>query len=477
MHLSAAFEGRRLAERIQRLRENPFTVYGIALAAVAISTLIRWAIRGYLPGGLPFMTYFPAVAIVTLLGGFGPGVLATLLATLVAWFVFVPPPFDFTLNTPDAIALLLFVLLSLLLVGLVTALNLAVNRLLMIEQNLEAEIERCRRAERDALRLAAVVESSDDAIIAKDLNGVITSWNRGAERVFGYPADEVVGKPVSILIPPDRYNEEPSILERLRKGERIDHYETVRQHKDGRLIDISLTVSPVIDADGKIIGGSKIARDISERKRAAEQQNMLIREMSHRVKNAFAVMGGLVSLSARSAATPEAMARQIQARLAALTHAHDLTRPSLLESESTPAQAMTFHALVHAIFAPFLDSGVSTERKRLIVKGPDVPIAEKSVTSLALLLHELATNAVKCGALSSAKGCVRIDSSMSNGQFLATWVEKGGPRLKEAPQHEGFGSFLARRIVTGQFGGELLYDWKPEGLVVRLSVPLERLTK
>ena len=112
---------------------------------------------------------------------------------------------------------------------------------------------------------------------------------------------------------------------------------------------------------------------------------MLIREMGHRVKNAFAVMGGLVSLSARSAATPEALARQIQARLAALTRAQDLTRPSLLNSESTPGQSMTFHALVHAIFAPFLNSEVSTERERLIVKGPDVPIAEKSVTGLALL--------------------------------------------------------------------------------------------
>ena len=142
----------------------------------------------------------------------------------------------------------------------------------------------------------------------------------------------MVGKPVSILIPPDRPNEEPSILERLRRGQRIDHYETVRQHKDGRLIDISLTVSPVTDAEGTVIGASKIARDIRERKRAAEQQNMLIREMGHRVKNAFAVMV-VVSLSARSVATPDALARQLQARLAALTRAHDLTRPSLLELE------------------------------------------------------------------------------------------------------------------------------------------------
>ena len=161
----------------------------------------------------------------------------------------------------------------------------------------------------------------------------------------------------------------------------------VRQHKDGCLIDISLTVSPVTDAEGTVIGASKIARDIRERKRAAEQQNMLIREMGHRVKNAFAVMGGLVSLSAlRSHA--RSLAQQIQARLAALTRAHDLTRISLIDPELTPGQSMTFHALVHAIFAPFLDSEASTERERLIVEGPDVTIVEKSVTGLALLLHE-----------------------------------------------------------------------------------------
>lgn len=116
--------------------------------------------------------------------------------------------------------------------------------------------------------LAAIIESADDAIISKTLEGVITSWNNGAERLFGYTADEVVGKPVTILIPPDHINEEPEILRRIRAGDRVEHYETVRVGKGGRLIDISLTVSPIRSADGTIIGASKIARDISERKRA-----------------------------------------------------------------------------------------------------------------------------------------------------------------------------------------------------------------
>jgi len=144
-----------------------------------------------------------------------------------------------------------------------------VNLLEGIAERVWSAVERMRAEEAKA-RLAAIVEFSDDAIISKDLNGIITSWNRGAERVFGYRADEVVGQPVTILMPPDRVNEEPGILKRIRRGESIDHYETVRRRKDGTLLDISLTVSPIFDAARKIVGASKVARDITERKRAEE---------------------------------------------------------------------------------------------------------------------------------------------------------------------------------------------------------------
>jgi PAS domain S-box-containing protein len=124
-----------------------------------------------------------------------------------------------------------------------------------------------RSPELAAYWLSAIIESAEDAIISKTLDGIITSWNSGAERIFGYTADEIVGKPVTILIPPDHIDEEPQILARIKAGERIDHYETVRVSKDGKLIEISLTVSPIKDADGKIIGASKVARDITARKR------------------------------------------------------------------------------------------------------------------------------------------------------------------------------------------------------------------
>src|SRR5687767_11928474 len=118
------------------------------------------------------------------------------------------------------------------------------------------------------LLLAAIVDSSDDAIVSKDLNGIVTSWNRGAVRIFGYQAEEMIGQPILKVIPPDRQEEEPAILHQLKQGKRVDHFETVRLRKDGSLVDVSLTISPVRRADGVIVGASKIARDISQQKLA-----------------------------------------------------------------------------------------------------------------------------------------------------------------------------------------------------------------
>ena len=134
------------------------------------------------------------------------------------------------------------------------------------------DITERKQAEEVRLRLAAVVESSDDAIVTKSLDGTIRTWNKAAERMFGYTAEEVIGQSILILIPYDREDEESKILERLRKGEPVKHYETVRTRKDGTIVDVSLTVSPIKEAGGKIIGASKIARDISERKRAEQER-------------------------------------------------------------------------------------------------------------------------------------------------------------------------------------------------------------
>ena len=167
--------------------------------------------------------------------------------------------------------------------------------------NLLVDITDRKRAENAAQLLASIVESSDDAIISKDLNGIIMSWNAGAELLFGYSAEEAVGQPVTMLIPSDRVDEEPGILQRIRRGERVDHYDTLRRRKDGTLVNISLTVSPVKDARGMIVGASKIAHDISERKRAQEQERLLAGEMKHRIKNSLATVQALATQTLHSA--------------------------------------------------------------------------------------------------------------------------------------------------------------------------------
>ena len=143
-------------------------------------------------------------------------------------------------------------------------------------------------------RLAAIVDSSYDAIIGKDLNSVITDWNRAAERLFGYTAQEAVGQSVLMLIPEGLHSEEAEIIERVRRGERVASYETTRRRKDGTFIYVSLTISPIRDDDGRIIGASKIARDITATKENERRIRLLMREVNHRVKNQFAVILSVV---------------------------------------------------------------------------------------------------------------------------------------------------------------------------------------
>ena len=322
-----------------------------------------------------------------------------------------------------------------------------------------------------AQRLAAIVKSSDDAILAKDLNGTIISWNSGAERLFGYTASEAIGRAVAMLIPPDRANEEPNILARIRAGERIDHYETIRRRKDGSLIDISLSVSPIRGPGGDIIGASKIARDITERRLAEEQQLLLIREMDHRVKNLFTLASGVVTLSARSSKTVPELVSAVTSRLHALAQAHALTIPLTRETAGKSRKATNLHALIRTILAPY-DDGSS----RAAVTGPDIAIGGGALTSFALLLHEFATNAAKYGALSTPDGRIHIASEEAGDRFVLNWTESGGPAIACPPELEGFGTLLARGAVERQLGGEIVREWQPAGLFIRLTVDQRRLT-
>lgn len=340
--------------------------------------------------------------------------------------------------------------------------------------NMLVDITERKNAERLSQHLTSIVEFSDDAIVSKDLTGVITSWNRGAERLFGYTAEEIVGRSITVLIPPENHDEEPSILRRIRRGEQIDHYETVRVRKDGSRVDISLTVSPIKDATGKIVGASKIARDISDRKRAEEQQHLLLREMDHRVKNLFAVAGGVVALSARSADSPKELSAAVQGRLAAMARAHALTLTKTFGSAAHTEASTTMHSLIRAITSPYESFGAD-DAKRVVISGPDLPLASANTTSFALLLHEFTTNAVKYGALSTPTGVVKVDCAVEDDQFVLLWQERGGPPV--APSDlEGFGTVLSGMTIKRQLDGEIHRDWHQDGLTIRLSVARDRLT-
>ena len=350
----------------------------------------------------------------------------------------------------------------------------AVNTLVDITERYEAE-RRIRESEARYRGIAAIVESSEDAVLTKNLEGIITSWNHGATRLFGYTADEVIGKPVTILIPEERRDEEPTILARIRRGERIDHYETIRQRKDGSTVDISLTVSPVKDPEGRIIGASKIARDVTERRRAEQQQHLLLREMDHRIKNLFALAGGVVSLSARSATTAKELASAVRDRLMALAQAHALTLSVTSEGGRRIEQSTTLHVLIRTMLSPY-EGRSDGHGARFTISGPDIGLAGGLVTSFALLLHEFATNATKYGALSTPTGHIEISCSEGDGQFALTWQEHGGPRVDSHSDSEGFGTVLARATVKDQLRGEISRDWKPEGLTIRLSVARDRIS-
>ncbi len=231
-------------------------VFTFAVSIVLVAAVLRLAADPWLGRTVPYLLYYPAVMFAAWYGGFWPGMLATALTGLVAWYWYLGPVRSFTIHDPgELLSLVIFIMTGTLIARL---------------------HETLRRAQKDQKLLSAIVQSSGDAIIGKDLNGIVTSWNTAAERLFGYSADEVIGQSITIIIPRERMSEEDRVLAEIRAGRRVEHFETVRQRKDGSSVDVSITVSPIKDAAGVVGGASKIARDISERRRIERVRDELI---------------------------------------------------------------------------------------------------------------------------------------------------------------------------------------------------------
>jgi two-component sensor histidine kinase len=218
---------------------------------------------------------------------------------------------------------------------------------------------------------------------------------------------------------------------------------------------------------GNIMFG--IFLDVTERKMAEEAREMLAGEMSHRVKNLFAIAAALTAIAARKATTVEAMAGDLTQRLVALGNAHELVRPLLGEQKKATCLA----DLLAVLLGAYDDNGTIGDRIR--VAAPDVPVGEGSVTTLALVVHELATNSLKYGALSRAAGRLDVSCAADESEVVITWTETGGPPLAVARGQPGFGSKLVQRSITGQLNGSITFDWPVGGLIATLRMSKARL--
>lgn len=308
-------------------------------------------------------------------------------------------------------------------------------------------------------RLRAVVETAVDAIIVIGEDGVVQSFNGAAERAFGYPASEVIGKNVNLLMPEPHRSSHDGYLARYRETGEAKIIgrgrEVEARRKDGSTFPIELAIAEWWVGDKRSFTG--IVRDITERKRAEEQMRLVMRELSHRTKNVLAVVQAMAWQTARACDDIRDFDKRFTSRLQALARSHDL----LVKGDW---RAVSLGDLVHAQLAPFLDN----MEERLRVSGSDLSLKPMMAQELGLTLHELATNALKYGALSVPGGRIHVNWSLSGEHFLMSWRESGGPPVSP-PLRKGFGHMVVQSMQSME--SDVVLEFAPEGVIWRLTAP------
>ncbi|CCM79030.1 PAS domain S-box protein [Rhizobium mesoamericanum] len=322
------------------------------------------------------------------------------------------------------------------------------------------DITERKRAQEVERRLAAIIASSDDAILSTDLNMRITSWNSGAEKLYGYSAEEAIGHSVVLLVPDDRIEEEPAIIRQISAGLRVDPFETKRRRKDGRLVDVLLSVSPILDAYGRTVGASKIAHDISARKETERLQTVLVGELNHRVKNVLATVMAIARQTLGRDEANRVGVEAFEARLALMSRAHDLLTHGNWEQAE-------LEKVVRQALSPY-------QQERFSISGPSIQLAPRAVVSISLALHELATNAAKYGALSVAEGHISIEWSLTRNEparLRLQWREMRGPAVTQ-PSRKGFGSRLIESLLAAELKGDVTITYDAAGVVCVVDAPV-----
>lgn len=334
-----------------------------------------------------------------------------------------------------------------------------------------AELNEVRAALKTAVsnsgHLAAIVASSGDAIMSVGLDGRVRSWNQGAEKLFGYTAEEMVGQFKNRVVPENRLSELQKHLDIISSGE-SSRIETVRRTRDGRMIDVSLDMAPIRDSEGKVVAMSSIMHDITDRRTTEKHQRFLMRELTHRSKNLLAIVQSMARQTARSADNLKSFETEYMQRLQGLAASHDL-----LVNQNWAG------APLDELIRRQVESFVETNRANLAISGPDLMVSAKAAQAIGLALHELATNSMKYGALSTSKGKVSIDWEFHQTgdeplRIRLKWVEHDGPPVRP-PTRKGFGHFVIDRMATQSLNAKVDIEFRPEGLIWILDAPASKM--
>jgi PAS domain S-box-containing protein len=442
--LSSTVDRYPLIERALRFRHKPLLAYGVAVFSVALATALRLAMGGQLMVGVPFITYYPAIVLATLFGGFAPGVLSIVLSSVMAWYLFLPPTLTMNIGDEEAISLLLFVVLSGFNVCIVGLLNAAIERVLTQEQSMRV-----------------LIESAPNGILLVDEQGTIRRVNSSAERLFGYSRSELLGQNVEVLVPGSAAQAHRVFREAYLRAPAARSMGVGRdlsgRRKDGSEFPVEIGLNPVARNGAR--GILATVTDISERKRAHDRQQFLIRELQHRTANLFAVIQFIANRSLSEGQSILEARKELNARLDALARAHAILADAAWEG---------------APLSEVLKRELRAFSDRLSIQGCELIVNAPAAQQFAMIVHELATNAIKYGALSTPQGHVtvegRVEQNDSDALFLFLWKEIGGPRVS-APTRKGFGNIILVDSAK-QFGRHVALNFEPDGISYELLLPV-----
>lgn len=447
MPFSNVFEDHPFVERALRVRQNRIVAYAVAVGSVTLATLGRAALSGQLIEGTPFLTFYPAILIATLVGGLWPGLLALALSSVLAWYFFLSPVFSWQLGDRETAALVVFAATGIICIIIIALVDAMAERILGHERNLRT-----------------LVESAPTGIVVVDERGQIKLVNASTEKLFGYNRAELIGKKVETLVPYRHANIHGNLRNAFMQAPIVrlmgEGRDLSGQRKDGSEFPVEIGLNPVTSRGRTGVLATVI--DISERKRVQENQQLVIRELQHRTKNLFAVFQTIANRTVDEGKTAAEIKYVLNGRLSALARAYEMVADS---------------AWVGASLEQIIDRQFSGFSTRLKVKGCDVLVSPTAAQQFALIIHELATNALKYGSLSDPNGQVLIEGRTERidggGSFTFAWKETGGPRVPP-PARKGFGSVIlvdAARL----FGESVTMNYAPEGLIYQLQVSLSTI--